>query len=71
MVSLNAPVMTVTDVNGMYEIALEEETCVMLQQHQREQQEKLGNDKKDDKMEGEVELVFRILLLGTHENDLH
>ena len=33
-----APVMTVTNANGVYEIALEEETCVMLQQQERQQQ---------------------------------
>lgn len=55
MVPLNAPVMTVTDANGVYEIALEEETCAMLQQHHREQQEKHlihGKDDEDNKIEG-------------------
>lgn len=36
MVPLTTPVMTVTNANGVYEIALEEETCVMLQQQQQQ-----------------------------------
>jgi hypothetical protein len=38
MVPMTTPVMTVTNANGVYEIALEEETCVMLQQQQQQQQ---------------------------------
>ena len=40
MVPLTTPVMTVTNANGVYEIALEEETCVMLQQQEQQQLEK-------------------------------
>ncbi len=40
MVPMTTPVMTVTNANGVYEIALEEETCVMLQQQQQQQQQK-------------------------------
>ena len=46
MVPLTTPVMTVTNANGVYEIALEEETCVMLQQQERQQQQQQQQQQK-------------------------
>lgn len=50
MVTVNAPVMTVTHSDGLYEIALEEETCAMLQKHHQSNKEE---ETENNKIEGE------------------
>lgn len=47
----NAPLMTVTDANGSYEIALEEETRAMLQQHHLEERQTHQQGHKEEKNE--------------------
>jgi len=51
MVPLTTPVMTVTNANGVYEIALEAETCVMLQQQEQQELQKQKQQQKIEEQE--------------------
>ena len=62
MVPLSTPVMTVTNANGVYEIALEEETCVMLQQQEQEQLEKQQLREKQQLESGDTQHNYKQLL---------